>query len=995
MKPLRPEAFRFLPSIAPENGPVHIDGPARGTLADAVSIALPALGKAQRSCVRVTVGQHVVPAERWALVRPKSWALVTIEVRPGANFVRTLLFVLVAAAAVAASAGLATPLLGAIGIGSTLSIGGMTLSTGALLGGVISIGGSLLINALVPAAKADNSSAPPVYAISGFQNSPSPNQPIPLVLGFPRIAPQMATLPRWVIVGDEQWTQVQMLCGYGPLDLSDDRIGRTEIAKYIGLAPEYRYGYADDAPLTIGADQCLEDRDNPLDITFAAGPQSRYTARYCSRFEVEVYFPSGLYILTERGAKQLSYLIIQIRWRMVGTSIWDSTLVVVTSPILTARDRPFFRAFPIDPGDTGEFEVEVSRTSFDVDDLEAYVTGNTKYFSRFTWSSLRSFRPDAPTNYPVPCAVIAMSLKATGQLSGTIQQYNILAKSIVRDWDHTTGTWVVRASNNPASLALHARTGPHCPHPRTDDQIDWAAFQDWHDKNRIRGLGYNFHHTEVELADEAVARVYAAGRAIEIEVDGKLSVAIDEAQTEFWDHISPRNSWGFSVKDDPVIFPEGIRATFRDETNLGEQAEVLVPWPTYEGDADDIVLTEDWSDDFRGVTNPDQLRIAIRRRQLEAIHRPRSYSVTQDFEHLACDVPMRAAYLNHYVLNRKQRAGRVTSVVGSTVSIDEVVLVEDGASYGARFRLANGRSVITTVVAAPGETRSFHVGINNPGDMPAVGDLVMFGELGSETIEVVVKEVQRGPNQSGTLVLVDHAPQIDALLATYTPPPWDPRAGHEVSVPDVTPLAPQVLDIESGRAASGAATIAIPYPVVVTLQPAVGERASLDSYVVSHRLVGAPTWATVTVAVSAGAAVFGGYVRGNAIEVRAHAVSVRGAVGPDSAISTHTVAASDPPAPNAPTALAVSAAGSDVTVTWTQSSTANAIAVQVYRATGAAASFGSALAIGDPVSGGQNSAGVYHDNGLAADDYRYWVVALDDNTPPVTSLPAGPADITI
>ena len=221
--------------------------------------------------------------------------------------------------------------------------------------------------------------------------------------------------------------------------------------------------------------------------------------------------------------------------------------------------------------------------------------------------------------------------------------------------------------------------------------------------------------------------------------------------------------------------PTHFRCTFRDVSNGYLPRERLILWPTFEGTEEDVELAEEI--ELPGITEPAQLFREVRRRQYELTHRPDTYIVNQDMEALVL-TRGDLAVLSHDVLSRVQAAARVKSVDGNTVVLDTLVTLEAGTAYGIRFRLADGSTLLRSVVS-PAEGEAAALALASAPTGVAAGDLALFGPLGSESREVVVRDVEVADNLNFRLTLVDHAPQIEALVDGDTLPPWteyDPDA---------------------------------------------------------------------------------------------------------------------------------------------------------------------------------------------------------------------------
>jgi hypothetical protein len=414
---------------------------------------------------------------------------------------------------------------------------------------------------------------------------------------------------------------------------------------------------------------------------------------------------------------------------------------------------------------------------------------------------------------------------------------------------------------------------------------------DWHEFCRLKGLSYDrvLDATNTTLRD-VLTEIAAAGRATPRHDGMRWGVTIDRPSGLIVDHITPRNSAGFRARRTYIDPPHAFRVRFFDAANDYREAERLIPWPGHEGDIDETEVLE-----LPGKTHAPEVWREARRRQYEAIHRPDTYEVTQDGgvrvatrgDHvmLACDV-----------IDRVQRSARVRAVAGRMIEIDEMVEMEAGESYGLRFRVGIdagdtiGASVVCPVRTVPGETRVLTL---EGDDMPAIGDLVMFGRASVEAFPLIVTGIEAGQDFSATLRLVASAPILDELLDADPVPAWSSRVGAELDVGLLAPAAPRFTRIASGRAGTVAAG-RVDYLIV----PGPGA-ISAARYEIGHRLAGAPAWTAISIPAANGGGAITAYAPGDAIELRARALSHAAVPGPHTPVVTLTVGSGDAPIPAA------------------------------------------------------------------------------------------------
>jgi len=180
--------------------------------------------------------------------------------------------------------------------------------------------------------------------------------------------------------------------------------------------------------------------------------------------------------------------------------------------------------------------------------------------------------------------------------------------------------------------------------------------------------------------------------------------------------------------------------------------------------------------------------------------RPEVYELSTDIEHLACtrgDLVL----VTHDVPLWGLSFGRVAALILDQADnlvglrLDELVTMVAGEEYVIRVRLEDGTSWIRSVTTIEGEGYEVALGPVSANDArPKVGDLWMFGRLGQETRELLVKSIEIDKDLGARLMLVDHAPAVHE--ADQGPiPPYDPG----ISLPPAWLNRPDAPVIESIR----------------------------------------------------------------------------------------------------------------------------------------------------------------------------------------------------
>lgn len=921
------------PALDPGHGRITAEFPEGMTIAEIVDQVLPdrAIG---REYIRVALvndrGVQIVPPAIWHRAYPHAGVRVIIRVIPGKFALRSILQIVVSIAAIALGQ------FWAASLGFVSGTIGFSVVSG-LIGIGVSVLGNLLINALIPPEKPQTQERENRYAISGWRNRLDREGAVPAVLGRIRYAPPFGALSHSEIVGN--WLYIRSLFnfGYGRLSLDGLRIGETSISEYDEVSTESTAGLSGDAPISLFPQQVAEEtigaeltrpypRNDLGEIisgsTAEETPVTRTTGADASGASIIFGWPAGLYASNDKGGTNATTVSLKIQHRPVtpdDAAAWtDVTTLDVKARSLEAFYRQHSWTFPT----RGRWEIRVIMLTPEATDI--------KVQQRTTWAALQTIRPEYPIAFGKPLSLVGLRIKATHQLNGQLDNFSAEASRICLDYDHTTGSWIERATSNPASIYRYVLQSPANPRPASDAGIDLDQLADWHDFCRVKGLKFDAVIDDPSLSiGDVLRQVAAAGRATKRHDGMRWGVVIDRPQTLVVDHINPRNAYNMRVTRTYIRPPHGFRVKFLDATNDYKPAERLVPWPGHSGP---ITLTE--ALDLPGKTDPAEIWREARRRMYEALYRPDIYEASQDS-------PVRVAtrgdlvMLSMDILDRTQATARVRTVEGRLIELSDPVTMDAGVTYALRFRVFGdaedtiGTSVVRTVTTVPGETRLLL--LTEGGDMPVVGDIVHFGRSTSESIPVFILDVEAGENMSVHYRMVDAAPIIDELTDEEVPPAWNGRVGSEIDLGEAVPPTPRITSIATGFNGTGQVGA-----ITLLITPGTGSVITA-SYRLQHRLSGASTWTPIDIPASNGGATITGYATGNVVQLRAAAIAQDGTVGAYTAVVSVTVGDGDAAAPGALDAgmISIGPLLGGAVVQWSTSDDTATTQVQIYRSTSA------------------------------------------------------------
>lgn len=881
------------PMIDPAIGRTEMTLAVGKSIAEIVDIAVPGLTAADRLHVRVMLvdyrGSMFVGMEYWSNVRPKDGVRVVIRVLPGKDALRSILQIAVSIAAIALGQ------FWGVGLAGTLGLSGQAWA--GIIGLGVTVLGNLLINALIPPEKPLEQENR--YQISGMRNRLDPDGAVPLVLGTIRYAPPFGCYTHTEIVGDWQYLRGAVCAGYGPLNMTGLRIGDTDFSEYDEVDVETRNGLAADAQLSIVTKQIVEEtigaellrplpRDDLGEVISGPAeddPVVRTTGADAAGASIILAWPAGLVRYDKKGKAKAHTVNVKIEQRRIDASGWSTVATVsVSARKLEAFYRQHTWTFP----SRGRWQVRCTMMTDE--------TTSSQVQQRTMWAALQTIRPEYAWDFPFPLSMLAFRIKATHQLNGQLDNLNALFSRPVPDYDYTTGTWIKRVTSNPASLYRYVLQSKANPRPEPDSGIDLLDMAAWHDFCRLKGLTFDGVYDEkTTKLEDLLKQIAAAGRATKRHNGLKWSVTIDRSDKPITDHFNPRNSYDFRVTRSYVEPPDAFRVTFLDATNDYRQAERLVPWPGKE--SADLVLTEELQ--LPGKTDPAEIYREARRRMYEAIYRPDVYTVSKD---RPVQVAVRGdrVRLSTDVISSVQVSGRVKSVSGKLIELDEPVTMEAGKTYAVRFRSGIsaadtlGVSTVRTLVTRAGT--STVVTVAGDGVMPLAarvvggkmvdGDLVHFGLATTLDYDLVVTAVEAGDDGSSHYRLVDAAPIIDELIDALVIPAWSGRAGADINDTVVLPPAPRFTSIVSGVAGTG-----VSGQIEYLIEPGTGA-GNTASYRIYHRVAGG-SWSYVTIPAANGGGTLTGYANGDSVEIYARGLNANNNAGPATATIAFTVGAED------------------------------------------------------------------------------------------------------
>jgi len=337
------------------------------TLAEMLEIAQP--DPVLRSHAHISINDIKIPKHNWHLVRPKNGTTVTIRVVAqgggggGKNPLRTILSIAIIVAAIYLGPQIGAALYGIqASAAATTVVIGSTITAAQVGGAIVSIVGSLLVNALAPIrppkmqALSRNSSAAesPTLSITGARNQANVYGPVPVVLGRHKMAPPYGALPFTEIVGSDQYVRMVFVWGKGPLLIEDLKIGETPIENFADVEYINRSGFPNDPLLSIYTNDVYEEGLSVL-MTKDTGYVTRNSQANADEIALDFMFARGLTVFDGSGNRTNRTVEFDVEYAPVGSSNWvggGGALSSTSSPSMPAESAT---TKVLKPGVTAEY----------------------------------------------------------------------------------------------------------------------------------------------------------------------------------------------------------------------------------------------------------------------------------------------------------------------------------------------------------------------------------------------------------------------------------------------------------------------------------------------------------------------------------------------------------------------------------------------------------------------------------------------------------------
>lgn len=719
--------------------------------------------------VIVSIGDTIVPVHLWKILRPKISALVNVSIIPaggggGGGGAKSVIGVIAAIAIVITAPYLASAAVGALGLtAGTFAASAVYTSVILSAGLVASLTVSMLSSTPKQNGRNFGSGSPSestTQFIEGASNAINRYGVIPVNLGVNRMFPLQAALPYSETLSNEQYSRQLFTYGYGSLEISELKIGETDLAEYDSVTLQHKLAGDLHTGVSLYPNDVFQENFSIL-LEEVEGFVTRTTQPKINEFTYDITFPQGLCRIDDSGTRFTVNIEFEVQYKEVSDVVW------ISIPNLTmwgATFEPVRYSGRIYDLAEGQYDFRIKRITADstsdrIRDL-AYLTG------------IRSISYGSPV-LKQDLSGTAMRILATDQLNGTVDRYNAIVSTIVTYYDSVNDVWVEGVSSNPAALYRYVLQSPAFVKNLPDGRINIDKLEEWSIFCDEKNLTYNRVIDYDTSIDGLLNDIAAAGMATVDKVHGVYGVIIDNERPFIKGMVTPRNSWGYKGSINYVEMPHALRVEFRNPDIGYETDERIVYNDGY--DVSNAALFE--SLQFASCTNPDLAYFYGRSYFANGILQPEIHNFNMDFESLSFNRGDRIVLVNDSILVGTGQ-GRIKELIYNDDDtfvegfvIDDILNILPAINLATRIRHADASDFVYYLLeSVVGDTSTFtFVTPIVVASAPGIGSLCTFVEDGKE-LDLLIKDIAMDKNHNAKVTAINYAPaRFDATTGPIPP----------------------------------------------------------------------------------------------------------------------------------------------------------------------------------------------------------------------------------
>jgi predicted phage tail protein len=451
----------------------------------------------------------------------------------------------------------------------------------AAAGLAIQIGGSLLVNAIVPAAKVSSSvtgtTTSPTYGLQSSGNTARLLESIPVWYGRMKGTPDLASQPYTEYQSNEQYLYELFCITQGEIEIESILIGDTPLANFSEIDYEI---VGPNKPVTLFPDNVVTSSDvsgielqAPNDSGDWVGPFTANPAGTTANYiGLDLTLPSGLFYANDDGSLGAIAMTFEAQARQIDDSgnALDDWFDLDLRELRMATSQPQQMSYRYSVT-SARYEVRMRRTT----DLNT----DSRAQNRVQWGGMRAYLPSE--RYYGDCTLLALRARATNNLnSSTAHDVNVIGTRLLPVWDGVA--WSDPQPTKSIAWAFcdacrNATYGAGLADRRVDletlIELDavWAA----------RGDEFNGVFDTKGTFWDALTTIAAVGRAVPMYYASVVSIVRDEAKTVRTAFFTPDNILPGSLSIDYAFYaadtPDHVIVQYMDEDTWSWQEVACIP----------------------------------------------------------------------------------------------------------------------------------------------------------------------------------------------------------------------------------------------------------------------------------------------------------------------------------------------------------------------------------------------------------------------------------
>lgn len=674
--------------------------------------------------IMVTLDDRLLTVEEWDTVCPAHHQILNVKATVqggGGGGGSNVLQVVAMVAIVVVAAMLAAPTGGL----SLQAAYGLTAAQAAGFAAAFAVAGSMLVNAVfaaqIPSTSMSSqtgqySQGSPTYSLSGGSNRMRPYESMPVIMGAHRFFPDAGAKPYTEYHGEDQYLYQIFHLGLSNASLSDWKIGTTPLSSY----QEYAWYYPDQNG-RIGAFPGNVDSIAGAELLNSAGWIYRSTSPNTYRIGIDI--EGTLYYANNGGGLDATSVQLRVQYKPSNSSNWiDPSTISISGTGMVAGRYESYQVW-VQSGDWGWFEgwqydewgnqywgwgygwidtshwetrtryvngsgnvvivsgasqspkratlfIDVPTGTYDVRIIrDTGDSSDARLQNKTNWSTLRSYQADT-ANY-VGQNRLGLTIRASEQLSGVVQQMSVMATANARYWN---GSWQWGPTSNPAHWFMDFAIGRYDGSGKLtyglgmpESQIDLAALNAWANFCAVEGLTFNAVLDDDRTAADMLTAIARCGFGSPTWASGKLGAVWDSR------NATPVGAFGmsniikgsFEVNYITEQLAEEIIVRFTNPDKYWIQDEVRVTVP---GIVNPIRAS---TVDLYGCTSARMAGKFANYLAAQQKYRKRRIGWDADFEGLT--VQRGDVVLLSHDLTQWGYSGRIVEQVGNTLTLDRTV----------------------------------------------------------------------------------------------------------------------------------------------------------------------------------------------------------------------------------------------------------------------------------------------------------------------------------